>query len=265
MRGKKNQNFFRHYQWFLAALRLHDGFRKDTDAAFASFWAREHKTIEEIEFIHLNEDGQEIYRERLGRLEKPEENSIVLMHYLNSPEAKYVMQKYGLFCPYHYKEDGLPLRIFSTIHADVLSTDKNNIIFNYFPIKGSYNIKTDTMKAVINLECPKKLIMLIFEHIIDLTFKEKKKKGKKVKVRKEAIDFNIFKIYEKHILEKKSLWTITKELYPQIADKSPRDYDDNYDPDARKFLRKVERDFYKAKHVINKIKPCRAFSHKPPF
>jgi hypothetical protein len=93
------------YHIFLEALLRNDGFRRDTDKAFAKFWEREGDSLRNVELIEKDASGNTISSTLLGELiEKPDSDPHVLDAYCYSPEAHHVRQKYALYYPFHYNQ-----------------------------------------------------------------------------------------------------------------------------------------------------------------
>ncbi|MEJ5330234.1 MAG: hypothetical protein WHT07_08770 [Desulfobaccales bacterium] len=248
--------------WFITALSLHPGFRRDTDEAFAEFWARERQTLNKMNFMESREDNENKSACQPRELiESPEKNPYVLQQYCLSPEAFQLIEKYNLPFPFHYNEIILESNLIS-LEIPIIKyiEEKNIFLINHICALASYEIKNDKIGIKINLEYPKKEIMASLDNIMNIVLNERKRLGKKTKIRKEKIDFNIFKIYEKYKFKRKKFWEITKEIYPNIAKRSPDSFHDNFDPNARRLLRKVERDYKKAKKIISSINPRSASS-----
>jgi len=167
-------NQLRKYHMFLEALRRNEGFRRETDAAFAKFWEREGDSLRKRELIEKDANGNTISRTLLGELiEKPDSDLWVLDAYCYSPEARHVRQKYGLYLyyPFHYNQ-GLPGQptIISAIHFDGSAgiIDGQNVwIFRCPCLQAIRNQALNRLDIKIDLAWPKQEIMNIVEMVLD--------------------------------------------------------------------------------------------------
>jgi hypothetical protein len=91
-------------------------------------------------------------------------------------------------------------------------------------------IKDNNM--IVNIDVRKSRHQILLE--IDFLLK---KYGRSRNTKKPAYDLNDFTIFD--LSQRLSLWEITKRLYPQIRDKSPRYYAKNFDSKAKQLLKNV--------------------------
>ncbi|MGQ9689398.1 MAG: hypothetical protein ACUVXF_11530 [Desulfobaccales bacterium] len=183
----------------------------------------------------------------------------VLDAYLNSPEARHLSQKYNLYRPFHYNI-GLPGQeiVFSGINSEEslgFIGGKNVSVFRCPCLHAITNQSLDRVEIKIDLKLPKQEIMNMFEKVLNDALRERDKIGKKIKKRGIEVGLQPFKIWDMHYKNGMTTWEITKELFPEIKDKSYADWDDNYSPQARSYLRKVERALRKANDLISSITP----------
>ena len=249
------------YDMFLEALCRHEGFRRETDKAFGKFWEREGDSLRKRELHEMDADGNTLSITLLGDLiEKPDSDPHVLDAYCYSPEAHQIRQRYGLYYPFHYNQ-GRPgqLTITSPINANGFAgtIDGQTVwMFRYPCLQGFRNQSLTHLDIRIELTWPKEEIMNIVEMVLDDALQERERAGKKIKKRGIEIDPLPFKVWDMHNKYGMNPWEITKELFPFIKDKSHHEWDDNYSPQARSHLRKVERALEKANKLIASITPA---------
>lgn len=249
------------YDMFLEALRRNEGFCRDTDTAFAKFWEREGDSLRKREFHEVDADGKTLSITLLGDLiEKPDSDPYVLDAYCYSPEAHQVRQKYGLYYPFHYNQ-GRPgqLTITSPINAEGFAgiIDGQSVwMFRYPCLQGFRNQSLTHLDIRIELTWPKEEIMNIFEMVLGDAIQERERVGKKIKRRGVEYGSFPFKVWDMHKKKGMTSLEIAQELFPLIKGKSPRDWDENYSPEARSHLRKVERALKKADKLISSITPA---------
>ena len=53
---------------YLEAVRWNEGFREETDAAFAKFWEQEGDSIRKMEIIEVDADGNQLSSTLLGSI-----------------------------------------------------------------------------------------------------------------------------------------------------------------------------------------------------
>lgn len=248
------------YDMFLEALRRNEGFRRETDKAFAKFWEREGDSLRKQELCEIDAGGNTLSITSLGDLiEKPDSDPHVLDAYCYSPEAHHVHQKYGLYYPFHYNQGhpGQPT-IMSSIKADGFAgtiNDRTFWMFRYPCLQGFRDQSLTHLDIRIELSWPKEEIMNIFEMVLDEAMQERERVGKKIKRRGIVYDPLPFKIWDMHTENGMTSLEIAEELFPFIKDKSPREWDENFSPEARSCLRKVERALKKANKLISAITP----------
>ncbi len=252
------------YAMVLEAVGLNEKFRKETDAAFAKFWEREGESLRKSEIIEVDAAGNTLSRTLLGDLiEKPDSDPQVLNQYLFSPEARQVQQRYGLLNPYHYNQSVLfasPGQIFvsSLIDANEYVSEINGKPVKIFRAPCLRAIRDETLQSLdikINLFWPKEEIMNIFELVLDKAKDERESAGKKAFVRSMSFDPFPLRAWYMNKKQGKTPWEITQELYPLTKGKSYQDWEENYSPEARSHLRKVERAIKKADELISSVTP----------
>lgn len=245
------------YDMFLGALRRNEGFRRETDKAFAKFWEREGDSLRKRELHEVDTEGNTLLITLLGDLiEKPDSDPHVLDAYCYSPEAHQMRQKYGLYYPFHYNQ-GRPgqLTITSPINATGFAgtIDGQTVwMFRYPCLQGFRNQSLTHLDIRIDLTWPKEEIMNIFEMVLDDALREKERGGEKTKKRGREVDSLPFRVWDMQ-KEGKSTWPIAQEFFPHIKGESPREWHDNYSESARSHLRKVERALKKANELIASI------------
>lgn len=248
------------YGMFLEALRRNEGFRRETDKAFAKFWEREGDSLRKAEWIEQDANGNTISRRLLcENSEKPDSDPYMLDYYRYSPEARHVRQKFDLLYPFHYNQ-GLPgqPRIVSAFDYDGSAgiIDGQNVwIFRSPCLKAITNQSLNRLDIKIDLVWPKQEIMNIVEMVLDDALQERESTGKKTKKRGIEIDPLPFKVWDMHNKNGMNPWEITQELFPFTKGKSYQEGDKNYSPEARSHLRKVERALEKANMLISSITP----------
>jgi hypothetical protein len=208
---------------FLEAVGLNEGFRQETDAAFATFWEREGDSVRKQEIIDQDGQGNILCRTLLGDLiEKPDSDPFVLsMHYCFSPEARQVQQRYGLLYPYHYNQSRLfasPGQMFvcSLNDADEFVREiegKPVTIFRSPCLQAIREKAPDYLHITVNLFWPKEEIKSIFELVLDKALDERKSAGKKAFTRGVAVDPFPLKAWYMNKKQGKTPWKITQELY----------------------------------------------------
>ena len=209
------------YGIFLKALRRHEGFKRETDMAFAKFWEREGDSLKKRELHEMGADGNTLSITLLGDLiKKPDSDPHVLDAYCYSPEAHQVRQKYGLYYPYHYNQErrGQPT-ITSPINAGGFAgvIDGQNVwMFRYPCLQGFRNPSLTHLDIRIELTWPKEEIMNIINIVLDDALQERENAGKKIKKRGLGVDSFPFRVWDMHKKEGKSPWKITKELNPHL-------------------------------------------------
>jgi len=256
------------YAMFQEAVRWNEGFQWETDAAFADFWEREGDSLRNRRLIEKDADANALSSTSLGELiEKPDSDPLVLDAYCYSPEALLVCKRYGLRCPYHYNQPGLvslgvgEIGIVSMIHADgwVGEIDGKTVwIFRSPCLQAVRDLSVDWLDIKIDLTSwPKEEIMAVLEIALDDALQERKRIGKKTKRRGVAVDEDAlpFKAWVMHKKKGMTSWDIAQELFPFIKGKSPREFEENYHPEARSCLRKVERALKKADKLISSVTP----------
>jgi hypothetical protein len=212
------------YHIFLEALRRNEGFRRETDKAFAKFWEREGDSLRKMELVERDANGNTSSSTLLGELnEKPDSDLHVLDVYCHSPEAHHVRRKYGLIRPYHYNQPGIPCpreeTIVSLVNADEFpgNVGSQNVWISRYPcLQGIRNQSLSSMDIRIDLSCPKQDIMSIFEIVLDNALQERQRVGKRTKTRGLALDYFPFRVWDMHKKEGKSPWRITQELNPRL-------------------------------------------------
>ncbi len=221
---RTHQIFVRHlqkYAMFLEAVGLNEGFRNETEAAFAEFWGREGDSLRKMEIIKMDAAGNRLSSTLLGDLiEKPDSNPDVINQYLYSPEARQVQQRYGLLNPYHYNQSHLfasPGQIFvsSMIDADEYVSEINGKPVKIFRAPCLRAIRDETLQSLdikINLFWPKEEIMDIFELVLDKAKDERESAGKKAFVRSMSFDPFPLKAWYMNKKQGKTPWKITKEI-----------------------------------------------------
>lgn len=249
----------------LEALRRNEGFRRETDKAFAKFWEREGDSLRKREWIVRDAEGNtssyRSYGELIGEsFEGPDSDPSVLDAYCNSPEARHVSQKYDLYRPFHYNY-GLPgqMTIVSGINFDEsrgIIDGQNVWIFSCPCLRAITNQSLNRLDIKINLAWPKQEIMNIVEMVLDDALQKRECAGKKTKKRGLALDFFPFRVWDMHKKQGKTPWEITQELFRFTKGKSYQDFDDNYSREARSYLRKVERAIKKADELISSVTPA---------
>lgn len=94
--------------------------------------------------------------------------------------------------------------------------------------------------------------------VLDDALQKRVRKGKRAKRRGLAVDEDAFPFIVWFMYNKKNMnsWEIAQELFPFIKGMSPRDFDENFSEEARRYLRKVERALKKADKLISSIAPA---------
>jgi len=256
------------YASHLEAVRWNERFREETDAAFAKFWEREGDSLSKTKIHVMDPEGNRKSYSSLGELlgehfEKPDSDPEMINRYCVSPEARQVQQRYGLLYPYHYNQPALlsaPGQIVSMTFLDadesVGKIDGKPIwIFQSPCLRAVRDQSLDYLNININLSWPKEEIMNIFELLLDKNLDERERAGKKTFIRSETVDSFPFKAWLMNKKEGKTSWEITQELFPFTKGKSYQDFDENYSPEARSCLRKVERAIKKADNLISSVTP----------
>ncbi|MBM4275664.1 MAG: hypothetical protein FJ134_14560 [Deltaproteobacteria bacterium] len=254
------------YAIFQEAVRWNEGFRQETDTAFSKFWEREGDSLKNRELIEFDSQGNRLSCTPLGSLMKePDSDPLVLNAYCYSPDARQVQQRYGLLYPYHYNQPGLlstpgQTYIVSLINADGFlgKIDGKTVwIFRSPCLQAVRDEGINSLDIKINLSWSKKEIMAVFEMVLNDALQKRESIGKKIKRRGVAVDEDAlpFKAWLMHNKRDMTPWEITQELFPFTKGKSYQNWDENYSPEARSYLRKVERALKKAETLISSITP----------
>jgi hypothetical protein len=256
------------YLMALEAVRWNEGFRKETDAAFAKFWEREGESLWKVEIILTDAEGNKKSYKSLGELlgqqfEGPDSDPEVLYHYCFSPEARQVQQRYGLWYQYHYNQPALlstpgQIEMVTFLNADEDASEINGKPVKIFQSPCLRAIRDEALHSLdikINLSWPKEEIMNIFELLLDKALDEREHAGKKAFIRGMAVDPFPFKAWLMNKKQGKTPWEITQELFPFTKGRSYREVDKNYSPEARSHFKKVERAIIKADKLISSVTP----------
>lgn len=179
------------YAMFLEYVGLNEGFRNETDLAFAKFWEREGVSLKNRQIILIDPQGNRKSYNSLGELldkdfEKPDSDPHIVNQYLFSLEAAQVKQRYGLLYPYHYNQSALfasPGQIFvsSLIDADEYESKiegKPVTIFRSSCLQAIREKVPNFLQIKIDLLWPKEEIKNIFELVLDKAMDERKSAGK---------------------------------------------------------------------------------------
>ena len=256
------------YAMHLEAVKWSEGFRRDTDAAFAKFLEREGESLRNRQKIVLIEpDGNRKSYQSLGELvgqqfKEPDTDPNMLDEYCLSPEARQVQQRYRLWYPYHYNQAAMlaspgQIEKVTWLNADEYVSEINGeqvTIFQSPCLRAVRDQSLDSLNININLSWPREEITNIFELLLDKTLDEKRA-GKKTFIRTKTVDSFPFKVWLMNRKEGKSPWVITQELFPFTKGKSYQDFDEHYSREARSCLRRVERAIKKADELISSVTP----------
>lgn len=217
------------YAMHLEAVRWNEGFRKETDNAFAKFWERDGDSLRKEQFILVDAEGNRKSFSSLGELlgehfEEPDSDPEMLNRYCFSPEARQVQRRYALRYPYHYNQPALlwrpgQIEVVSLINADgfVGKIDGKPVWISRYPcLQAIRNQSLNRLDIEIDLTWPKQEIMKIFEMVLEDALQERESVGKKTKKRDLAVDSFPFKVWYMHKKQGKSPWKITQELNPSL-------------------------------------------------
>lgn len=156
----------KNYELYKEAVRWNEGFRKETDRAFANFWEREGDSFIKLKLVEIENKGNILTTKLLSDfIKEPDSNPWLLSAYCSSPETRQVQRKYGLIYPYHYNQPGLVslsaegIHIMSAINADgfVGEIEGRSVWISRGPcLQAIIDEETDCLDVKINLSCSKK-------------------------------------------------------------------------------------------------------------
>lgn len=244
------------------AIRHSESYRRDRDSAFQKFVERVKQDFE---------SPQDFHREwPLERLE---------FEFKFSPfpgEGLKTARKYGLQMPWHYDDplwdpdnNGLPPVFLNPMAVEVIphgkpafkKLGKNESILDLTPHlqdRRFLTLKIDLYKPKTQIQWEVDYQVEKYVSLADIPKTGKPgKRGPKIDHYVKGSDpkVSIYKVWQMNKKEFKGAWKIAKEIWPHLEGKSPNDYHENYNPQAKKLLKRIEDAIKKADFLISSVKP----------